>query len=300
MKGSREQNIYRVTLLGTVGNLVLCAFKFVAGILGRSSAMVADAVHSLSDLLTDIIVLVMVRFSSQPRDREHNYGHGKFETLATALIGIMLFGVGAGLFYNGVRDVWGFYHGVPLEQPGMIALIAAVVSILVKEGLYQYTMRVGIALKSPAVQANAWHHRSDALSSIGTTVGIAGAILLGPGWVVLDPMAAVVVSVLIMRVAWQLFKPCIDELLEHSLDSDTEKKILDILNAEPSVSDVHNLRTRKIGPASAVEAHVRMPDNMTVKESHEITRRLEKGLRDLLGPDAYVNLHVEPKKENRE
>lgn len=295
MKRTREQNIYRVTLLGTVGNLVLCAFKFIAGVLGRSSAMVADAVHSLSDLLTDVIVLVMVRFSSRPRDNEHNYGHGKFETLATAIIGILLFAVGIGLFYNGAKDVWGFYHGSPLNPPGMIALIAALVSILVKEGLYHYTMRMGIALKSPAVQANAWHHRSDALSSLGTTIGIAGAIILGPKWAVLDPIAAVVVSVLIMRVAWQLFKPCIDELLEHSLDPDTEKSILDILNSEPQVSDVHNLRTRKIGPVSSVEAHVRMPDDMTVKQSHDITRRLEDGLRALLGDDTYVNIHVEPK-----
>jgi len=295
MKRTREQSIYRVTLLGTLGNIMLCAFKFAAGAVGRSSAMVADAVHSLSDLLTDVIVLVMVRFSSRPRDDEHNYGHGKFETLATAIIGILLFAVGAGLFYYGTRDVWDFCHGKPLNPPGIIALIAALVSIIVKEGLYHYTMRAGVALKSPAMQANAWHHRSDALSSIGTTSGIAGAILLGPGWAVLDPIAAVAVSLLIMRVAWQLFKPCIDELLEHSLDPETEKKILDILSSEPHVSDVHNLRTRKIGPVSSVEAHVRMPDDMSVKQSHDITRRMEDGLRNLLGEDTYVNIHIEPR-----
>lgn len=294
MKGSRQHNIYRVTLLGTAGNLALSIFKFVAGVLGRSSAMIADAVHSLSDLLTDLIVIVMVRISSRPRDREHNYGHGKFETLATALIAILLFGVGVGLCYNGARDVWEWLHGKELGQPGWIALIAAVVSILVKEALYHYTMRMGIALNSPAVQANAWHHRSDAFSSLGTTAGIAGAILLGKRWAVLDPLAAVVVSILIMRVAWQLLKPCIDELLEHSLDAPTEQIIMDTLNSESQVSDVHNLRTRRIGPSASIDVHVRMPDDMTVKDSHEATKRLEQALRAKLGADTIVNIHVEP------
>lgn len=294
MENSRTRDIYRVTIVGTIGNIILALFKFVAGILGRSSAMIADAVHSLSDLLTDLVVLVMVRFSSQPRDSEHNYGHGKFETLATAIIGILLFGVGIGLLIDGSLRVRDFCMGVPLEQPRLIALIAAIISIAVKEGLYQYTMRKGKALNSPAMQANAWHHRSDALSSLGTTVGIGGAIILGPHWAVLDPVAAIVVSLLILSVAWKMTAICIDELLEHSLDKETEQKILDLLNSEPDVCDVHNLRTRKIGPAVAVEAHVRMPDDMTVKQSHDITLRLESGLKQLLGPDTYITLHVEP------
>lgn len=178
---ARERGIYRVTLVGSVANLLLLIFKFVAGIVGHSAAMLADAVHSLSDFVTDIIVLVFVRISSKPEDEGHDYGHGKYETLATAIIGIILVLVGFGIFWNGVQSIWSFLQGESLSEPGMLALVAAVVSIVVKELLYQYTVLRGKSLNSQAVVANAWHHRSDALSSIGTAVGIGGAILLEIG-----------------------------------------------------------------------------------------------------------------------
>ena len=196
----REAGIYRVTLVGSVVNLLLLVFKFVAGILGHSAAMLADAVHSLSDFVTDIIVIVFVRISSKPEDEGHDYGHGKYETLATAIIGLILLFVGFGILWNGATSIWDFWQGGELKEPGMLALWAALVSILFKELLYQYTVLKGRRLNSQAVVANAWHHRSDALSSIGTAVGIGGAILLGEQWLVLDPLAAVVVSLFIMKV----------------------------------------------------------------------------------------------------
>ena len=175
---AREKGIYRVTIVGSVVNFLLLLFKFFAGIAGHSAAMLADAVHSLSDFVTDIIVIVFVRISSKPEDEGHDYGHGKYETLATAIIGIVLLFVGFGIFWNGASSIYRFLHGGSLQEPGMLALIAALVSIAFKEALYRYTVFRGKKLNSRAVVANAWHHRSDALSSIGTAIGI-GAEMRG-------------------------------------------------------------------------------------------------------------------------
>ena len=293
---ARERGIYRVTLVGSVANLLLLIFKFVAGIVGHSAAMLADAVHSLSDFVTDIIVLVFVRISSKPEDEGHDYGHGKYETLATAIIGIILVLVGFGIFWNGVQSIWSFLQGESLSEPGMLALVAAVVSIVVKELLYQYTVLRGKSLNSQAVVANAWHHRSDALSSIGTAVGIGGAILLGPAWRVLDPIAAVVVSGFIMKVAVQLLIPCLDELLEKSLPAEVENKIVEPILSFPGVSSPHHLRTRRIGSNYAIEVHVRMDGRISLEEAHHTATQIELKLKELFGKNTHVGIHVEPVK----
>lgn len=293
---ARERGIYRVTLVGSVANLLLLIFKFVAGIVGHSAAMLADAVHSLSDFVTDIIVLVFVRISSKPEDEGHDYGHGKYETLATAIIGIILVLVGFGIFWNGVQSIWSFLQGESLSEPGMLALVAAVVSIVVKELLYQYTVLRGKSLNSQAVVANAWHHRSDALSSIGTAVGIGGAILLGPAWRVLDPIAAVVVSGFIMKVAVQLLIPCLDELLEKSLPAEVENKIVETILSFPGVSSPHHLRTRRIGSNYAIEVHVRMDGRISLEEAHRTATQIELKLKELFGKKTHVGIHVEPVK----
>lgn len=293
---ARERGIYRVTLVGSVANLLLLIFKFVAGIVGHSAAMLADAVHSLSDFVTDIIVLVFVRISSKPEDEGHDYGHGKYETLATAIIGIILVLVGFGIFWNGVQSIWSFLQGESLSEPGMLALVAAVVSIVVKELLYQYTVLRGKSLNSQAVVANAWHHRSDALSSIGTAVGIGGAILLGPAWRVLDPIAAVVVSGFIMKVAVQLLIPCLDELLEKSLPAEVENKIVETILSFPGVSSPHHLRTRRIGSNYAIEVHVRMDGRISLEGAHHTATQIELKLKELFGKNTHVGIHVEPVK----
>ncbi len=190
---------------------------------------------------------MFVRISNKPQDKDHDYGHGKYETLATAIIGILLLLVGFGILWNGAFSIWAFMKGEQLEAPGMVALIAALISILLKEILYQYTVIKGKNLNSQAVVANAWHHRSDAFSSIGTAIGIGGAILLGEHWRVLDPIAAVIVSFFIMKVAIQLLIPCVDELLEKSLPDEVEKDIEQALLSFPGVSEPHHLRTRRIG-----------------------------------------------------
>lgn len=290
----REKRIYRVTLMGSVVNVILLVFKFIAGILGGSAAMIADAVHSLSDFLTDIVVIAFVRISSKPEDEDHDYGHGKYETLATSIIGLALLMVGLYIFYNGARQIWDVMHGAEIEQPGLVALIAAIVSILLKEWTYRFTVSVGKKVESQAVIANAWHHRSDALSSIGTAIGIGGAILLGKGWAVLDPVAALVVSVFIVKTALGLLTTSSGELLEKSLPKEVEKEIVDIVESEPEVSEVHHLCTRRIGNNIAIEMHIRMPGEISLKDSHTRASDIERMLRQHFGKHTHINLHVEP------
>lgn len=292
---TRKEKIMAVTLLGSLANFLLLIFKFTAGWLGHSSAMIADAVHSLSDFITDIIVLLFINISSKPKDKGHDYGHGKYETLATSIIGIVLLCVGAGLFWESASKIYGFYfRGEVLESPGKIALIAALVSIVVKELLYQITLAVGKRENSQAVIANAWHHRSDAFSSIGTALGIGGAILLGDQWHLLDPLAAVIVSVFIVRVSLKLVIPAINELLEQSLPAEIENEILTVIEETPEVKNPHNLCTRRIGNDFAIEVHIRVNGTITVSHAHEITREIENKLRDKYGPATHITLHVEP------
>ncbi len=294
--GGREKGIYRVTIVGSIVNFLLVVFKLVAGILGNSAAMLADAIHSLSDFVTDIIVIAFVRISSKPEDVGHDYGHGKYETLATALIGLILLFVGFGILWNGASSIWRFWQGGTLQQPGMLALWAAVISIVSKEGLYRYTVIKGRKLNSQAVVANAWHHRSDALSSVGTAVGIGGAILLGENWRILDPLAAVVVSFFIMKVAVQLLVPCVGELLEKSLPAEVEEKITQDILSFPGVTSPHHLRTRRIGASYAIEVHIRMDGRITLEEAHRTATAIENRLREEFGSQTYINIHVEPVK----
>lgn len=297
-KTTREKSIYKVTWIGSAVNFILLIFKFIAGFLGHSSALVADAVHSLSDFVTDIIVLVFVRISGKPEDEDHKYGHGKYETLATALIGLALLAVGLGLLAGGALKVSEAIGGAVLTAPSIIALIAAAVSIVSKEILYRYSVRVGKKMNSQAVIANAWHHRSDAFSSIGTLAGIAGAICLGPKWRILDPLAAIVVSAFIIKVAIDLIKPCVDELLERSLPPETEKRILEIIGTFPEISSPHHLRTRRIGNHIAIEVHLRMDGQVTLENAHGIASKVEKSLKEEFGPDTHIGIHMEPLKSD--
>lgn len=292
----RLRAIYRITWVGFAVNLALAAGKLAAGIAGRSGAMIADSVHSFSDLITDVVVLVFAKLSAKPKDATHDFGHGKYETLATVIISLFLAFVGIGILRDSVRAIVWALRGDLLPQPGMIALIAAVVSIIVKELLYQYTMRAGRRWDSPSVMANAWHHRSDALSSIGTLVGIACALFLGEKWRVADPIAALVVSLFILKIAYNLIRSGLCELLEQSLPEEVEREILAIVQCSPEVREPHNLRTRRIGAAIAVDLHVRMDGAMDVQHSHALTEEIERRLRERFGADTIISIHVEPLK----
>ena len=291
----RGKELTFVTLVGSIGNLVLLTFKFVAGIVGHSAAMTADAIHSLSDFLTDLIVLVFVRIGAKPQDASHDYGHGKFETLATLFVALALVGAAIGIIVSGAVKFARWLQGETLEMPGMLALWAALLSIVVKEVLYRYTVARGKALESPAVIANAWHHRSDALSSIGAAVGIGGALLLGEKWAVLDPLASIVVGAMLVKVAWDLLKSSTGELTDMSLPEETEREIEDIIQSFPEVTEPHNLRTRRIGNKIAIEAHVRMDGEMTLRQTHDIVSAIERQIKDRFGRDTLVTIHMEPR-----
>ena len=284
-------------MLGTAGNIALLTFKFIAGAIGHSAAMTADAVHSLSDFLTDMMVLVFVNISAKPQDKSHDYGHGKFETLASFFIGLSLVAAATGIIVSGAVKFADWLNGEQLEAPGKVALWAALISILVKELLYHYTVRKGRGLDSPALVANAWHHRSDALSSIGAAVGIGGAILLGDRWTVLDPLASIVVGAMLVKVAYDLLRNSVGELTECSLPENTVREIEGILSSFPDVTEPHNLRTRRIGNRIAIEAHIRMDGNLPLKTVHERATDIERALKERFGADTHITLHTEPRKD---
>ena len=291
---TREKEIYRVTLVGFVVNLILSAAKLAAGILGRSGAMVADAIHSFSDMATDIVVIVFARISSKPKDDGHDYGHGKYETLATIIISLALGAVGIGILSSSIGSIRTILEGGTLPRPGAVALVAAVVSIVAKEILYRYTARVGRRIDSPSVIANAWHHRSDALSSLGTLAGIGCAYFLGEKWRIADPIAALLVAVFIFKIALDLIRTGLGELLEKSLPADVEQEILSIVTANPEIRSPHNLRTRRIGASIAIEVHVRVDGAMSVAHSHALTVDIEHRLRARFGAGTMIAIHVEP------
>ncbi len=294
----REREIQKVTLVGSAGNMGLFAFKLIAGILGHSSAMVADAVHSLSDFITDVIVLVFVSLSAKPQDESHDYGHGKFETIATFFIGLALVAAATGIILAGILSLVEWFQGAQLEAPSMLALWAALLSIVVKEILFHYTAHCGKRLNSQAMIANAWHHRSDALSSIAAAIGIGCAILLGDRWTVMDPVASVIVGFVLMNVAIKLLRTSINELTESSLNADVEREIEEIITSFPGICEPHNLRTRHIGNRIAIEAHIRMDGDISLFDAHSRATMVEQKLKERFGSDTHVTIHMEPIKES--
>lgn len=291
----RNKEIYKVTFVGGAVNVVLLIFKFVAGILGHSAAMVADAVHSLSDFITDVIVVVFIHISSKPKDKSHDYGHGKYETLAMTIIGVALLAAAIGIIYGGAVKIADWLGGQQLEAPGMLALWAALLSIVLKEAVYRYSMVKARQLNSQAVEANAWHHRSDALSSVGTAIGIGGAIFLGQRWTVLDPVASVIVGAFIVKVAVELLRRGIGDLLEQSLPDEVEAEILQLAGSVDGIAEPHDLRTRRIGNHYAIELHILVDGDIPLHEAHDRASEVEQLLRNHYGDETHVVVHVEPK-----
>lgn len=294
---TREQKISQVTIWGAIGNLLLTAFKLVAGLLGRSSAMIADAIHSLSDLVSDIVVLVMVKVSSKGVDKNHDYGHGKFETLATVVVAVILLWVGVELLIEGIGKIRLVLIGETLPVPGTIALWAALISILVKEILYQWTSRVGKKVNSSAMITNAWHHRSDALSSIGAAIGIGGAICFGGKWVILDPIVGCIISIFIVVIAVKMAIPALYELTDGSLPEEIEQHIMQLILSVDGVTNVHDLRTRRNGPIMIIGAHIVVDPNMTVANAHHLTVLAENAIRNQFGNETQISIHIEPTEE---
>ena len=288
---TREEK--RCTLVGMTSDVCLSVLKITTGIFGRSSAILADGIHSISDTVTDALVYAMVRLSGKGIDERYRYGRGKYETLAAFLISIILVVVAGGLMIEGAKDVWSSFHGETLERPRNIALIVGIIAVIVKESLYHYTRLKGRKTGSSALKAYAWHHRADALSTAATLLGVAGAMFLGERWRVLDPLAAIAVSVLILVLAYRLGRPAIEELLEVSLPQDEQDKIAAIVNGTPGVKAFHNLRTRRNGNLRVVDMHIKVDGELSVVQSHDITRAIERQLIEALG-EVMTNIHVEP------
>ena len=294
MTKTRTQKAQQVTWIGAIINVILSLCKILAGFIGKSSAMVADGIHSLSDLITDIIVIVCFRFSDAEKDERHPYGHGKFETFSTFLIALVLFAVGLGIFYGGTSKIISVIKGELLPQPQMIALWAALISIVCKEGLFQYTKIVGKQINSQSIIANAWHHRSDAFSSIGVAIGIAGAIFLGDKWVILDPIAGVIVSFFIMKTAIELSLPSIQELMETSLPEETVQKIEALIMEDSEIKSFHKLRSRKVGEVFVIDLHIQLDNSISLVQAHNIAGALSHRIREAFGSKTQVNIHTEP------
>lgn len=296
----RIHEAQRVTWIGFWINLVLSIVKMLAGYFGASTAVLADGVHSLSDFVTDVVVVVFVRVSGKRDDEDHRYGHGKFETFASLLISLALFAVAIGLFASAAKGILAFLHGNPLSEPSWLAFAAAFLSIVSKEWLFRFTFIKGKRINSPAVIANAWHHRSDAFSSIATVLGVGAAILLGGSWRVLDPIAGMLVSLFIIRVAYTLGLPSVQELLEAALPKDVEAEIIKTIHAVPGVRATHRLRTRRIGKDFAIDVHVKLDSDISFIKSHDIATDIERSLRLAFGNDTHLNIHTEPfEPENR-
>ena len=291
---NRVEEAKKVTWVGFGVNMLLTVIKIIAGFAGKSTALIADGIHSLSDFVTDLLVILFIGISGKEKDDDHRYGHGKYETFATLLISLALMLVAIGIFWSGLTKVIQVFRGEILEQPTYLALAAAIVSIIFKEGLYWYTIKTGEKIKSNADIANAWHHRSDAFSSIGTAVGVSGAIFLGETWRILDPIAGVIVSVFIVKVAFELGMPSMHELLEKSLPKETEKAIVDIIESHPEVILQHNLKTRKIGYIYAIDVHIKLDKNISFVKSHDVATEIEISLREKFGEKTVTNIHTEP------
>lgn len=291
---AREKKAARVTWVGFFTNLLLSTAKIIAGVVGRSSAMIADGIHSLSDFITDFIVIIFIKISSKHEDSDHPYGHGKFETFATMLISFALFIVAIGIFYSGSVKIYEVLNGRVIERPTYLALIMAAVSIVVKEILYWYTIIVGRKIESPAVIANGWHHRSDAFSSIGTLIGISGAMFLGERWRILDPITSVIVGIFIIGVAYKLARPSIQELLEMSLPEEIERNIEQKIQETPGVITFHHLRTRKNGNTFIIDMHIKVDPHSSIVEAHDIATHVENNLKTAFGKRTQINVHIEP------
>ena len=288
----------RVTWVGFWINAVLGLAKVIGGIFGRSSALVADGIHSFSDFLSDIVVIIMVGIAHKRPDMEHQFGHGRYEALATVILALILMAVAGGILVDSIDRIMLILHGGIIAPPAPVALVIIAVSIISKEWLFHYTLCVGVRIHSEAVKANAWHHRSDAFSSIATLIGVAGAIFLGDRWRILDPIAAIIVSVIIVIVSIRMLSPALGELLGRSLSHEECKEIEKAVSGTPGVKGWHCLRTFKSGNDAYVEIHIKVDGNMNVNEAHNIASLTEKHIREALPElSVYATTHIEPAKE---
>ena len=282
--------VNRVTSIGIIGNVILSLFKFMAGVLGHSSAMVSDAIHSLSDVLATFIAWLGIRLSMQAPDREHPYGHERLECVASLLLGAILFGTGLMIGLSGLKTILAGHYD-ELQSPGSVALIAAVVSIATKEGMFWYTRHYAKVLNSAAFMADAWHHRSDALSSIGSLIGIGGAML---GFPILDPLASVAIAVCIIKVAYDILKDAVSKMLDTACSSEYEKKLADFISAQDGVDRLDVLHTRMFGNKIYIDAEISVDGDKSLTDAHEIAESVHNQVEKHFDNIKHIMIHVNP------
>ena len=286
---SREQNVRRVTWIGMLTNFGLCGLKFAAGYFGRSQALIADAIHSLTDTTTDIAVIAGSHYWSRPPDDSHPYGHRRLETLVTAFIGIMLAAAGVGIGWEAISSL----HKKQAMPPGWFAFYAAMASIVIKEILYRWTAKVSKKIKSPALAANAWHHRTDAISSLPVLIAVGGALIF-PTWSFLDRVGAAIVSIFILHAAMKIIWPAISELVDAGAPEEIQKKIAKITLGTSGVEEVHAIRSRYISSSIQIDMHIVVDGAISVLEGHTIADSVEKNIIDGIPEVLDVVVHVDP------
>ena len=293
-EASMSKEGVRVTVIGIILNIILTIVQLVAGVLGNSAALIADSVHTLSDMLTDFVVMFSIRISAKPEDESHNFGHKKIETLASVIVGIALFFAGLMILYTGAVKIFDYIQGTPLEKPALATFYVALITVIAKELLYRYTHHVAKKLNNDMIEVNAWHHRSDAFSSVGVAGGIGVAILLGDRWILIDPIVAACLAFYLIYIAVKIIYNSLNELMEASLKPEINDEIRMIVVGCSDVLNLHSLKTRKLGSSKAMDMHIMVDENLTVKEAADIQKDVEKRLKDRFGFDTYVIIKVEP------
>ena len=289
---NEEKIVKKLSVVGILGNVLLAAFKLLAGILGKSGAMVSDAVHSLSDVFATLIAYFGVRMSQQKEDKEHPYGHERLECVASLILSLILAGTGIGIGYTGIQKL--FFNREAIEVPTILPLIAAVVSIVVKEGMFWYTMYYAKRLDSPAFKADAWHHRSDALSSVGSFIGIGMARM---GLTIMDPIASLLICILIIKVAFDIFQDALNKMLDTSCGIAFEQKIRTFVESQDGVRKIDLMRTRQFGNKIYIDLEIAVKRDISLIEAHSIAERVHDAVEKEFPNVKHVMIHVNPEDE---
>lgn len=290
MKKSNEQIAMQVSRNSIIGNVLLSGFKLFAGVFAQSAAMISDAIHSLSDVFSTIIVMAGVKMANKKPDKEHPYGHERFECVAAIILSVILFATGTGIGWAGLQKVIaGNYGG--LATPGILALVAAIISIVIKEAMYWYTRNAAKRIDSSALMADAWHHRSDAFSSVGSFIGILGARL---GFPILDPAACIVICLFILKAAVDIFRDAVGKMIDKACDEQTAAEMREIILAQESVLGIDQLKTRLFGDKIYVDVEIRFDGLVTLEQAHDAAQRVHDVIEEQFPKVKHCMVHVNP------
>ena len=285
---NNEKIAIKVSVISIILNCLLTLIKFISGVISKSSAMISDSVHSLSDVLSTFVVIIGVKIANKKADSDHPYGHERIECVSAIILSVMLFIIGALIGINGIKNVT---NSSNLVMPGVLALIASIISIISKEAMYQYTIRVSKKINSAALKADAWHHRSDALSSIGSFIGILGSRL---GFKIFDPLASVIISLCIIKVSIDIFKDAIDKMVDKSCDKEVIDKVISVIEKNESVKNIDDIKTRQFGNKAYVDVEISVDENLLLKDAHKVAEEIHNSVENEINIVKHCMVHVNP------